>query len=188
MFVVGAVQVSVAVPEVTGWVTLIENGARDALLVPSLTEMTMLEYVPTFAVVGVPETVPLAMLKVAQDGRFCTLKESAAPAASLAVGVKLYGYPATSVVDGVPEIVGGGGGGGVLTGGAETVMEKGASDARATPSLTLITMFGKLPTFVPAGVPESRPVAGLKLAQEGLPEIEKVRVWPLGPLAVGVKL
>lgn len=170
MFVVGAVQLNVAVPEGRGWVTLTENGASDTLLVPSLTEMMMLEYVPTFAVVGVPETVPAAMLNVAQEGRFCTLKESASPSVSLAVGVKVYSFPATSAVDGVPEIVGGGLAGAA---GAETVMEKGESEVRVSPSLTLMTMFENVPTFVLVGVPESWPLAVLKLAHAGLPEIEK---------------
>ena len=104
------------------------------------------------AVVGVPETVPVAMLKVAQEGRFCTLKESASPSVSLAVGVKLYAFPATSAVEGVPEMVGGGLAGAA---GAETAMEKGESEVRARPSLTLMTMFENLPTFELVGVPES---------------------------------
>jgi hypothetical protein len=132
---------------------------------PSLTEMTMLEYVPTFALAGVPETVPVAMLKVAHDGRFCTLKESASPSVSRAVGVKMYGVPAISVVDGEPEMVGGGLAGAEAA--AETLIEKGASEARAWPSLTLMMMFVKLPTFVLLGVPESWPVAELKLAHAG---------------------
>ena len=86
-----------------------------------------------------------------------------------------------------PEIVGGAGGGGAL-GGAETLTVNGASDALATPSLTLITMFAKLPTLAAVGVPASMPVAVLKLAHPGLPEIEKVSLYPLGPLALGVKL
>ena len=89
-----------------------------------------------------------------------------------------------AVVDGEPEIVGGGG----ALGGAETVMVNGLSDALAKPSLTLITMFGKLPIFAVVGVPASWPVAVLKLAHAGSPEIAKVSVCPLGPLAVGVKL
>jgi hypothetical protein len=71
---------------------------------------------------------------------------------------------------GVPEIVG------AVLGGAETVMPKGASDALAIPSLTLITMFAKLPIFAVVGVPESWPVVALKLAHTGLPEIENVSV------------
>ena len=38
------------------------------------------------------------------------------------------------------------------------------------------------------GVPESCPVLVLKLAQLGLPEIEKLSVPPLGSVVVGVKL
>jgi len=123
------------------------------------------------------------MLKLAQDGLFCTLKERALPLGSLACGVKAYAVPAMSVVGGVPEMVGGALGG--LTG-AVTAMLKGASEACPAPSLTVITMFEKLPAAV--GVPVSWPVAELKLAQDGLPEIENVSVIPFGALAVGVKL
>jgi hypothetical protein len=52
---------------------------------------------------------------------------------------------------------------------AETLIEKGASEVRARPSLTLMMMFLKVPTFVLLGVPESWPVAELKLAHDGFP-------------------
>ena len=81
-------------------------------------------------------------------------------------------------------MVGGALGGGLT--GAVTAMLKAASEACPAPSLTVITMFEKLPAAV--GVPASWPVVELKPAQDGLPEIENVSVIPLGPLAVGVKL
>ena len=68
--------------------TVIEKAGRAAWAVPLLTEITMLQLTPTLAAAGVPVIAPVAMLKVAQDGRFCTLKESVAPP-SLAVGLKL---------------------------------------------------------------------------------------------------
>ena len=38
------------------------------------------------------------------------------------------------------------------------------------------------------GIPDSAPVAALKIAHDGLPEIANVSLYPLGPLALGVKL
>ena len=61
LLVVGAVQVTVAVPLATGDATVIENPARAVVALPSDTEMMMLELVPTFELVGVPvETVRAA--------------------------------------------------------------------------------------------------------------------------------
>jgi hypothetical protein len=54
---------------------------------PSLTLIVMFEYVPTLELEGVPLKVPVATLKVAQDGRLVTLKESVRPVGPLAVGV-----------------------------------------------------------------------------------------------------
>ncbi len=56
---------------------------------PSLTAMTMFEYVPTCAAVGVPDNWPVLVLKVAQVGLFVMLKVSGSPFASDAVGRKL---------------------------------------------------------------------------------------------------
>jgi hypothetical protein len=86
------------------------------------------------------------------------------------VGVKLYGAATFIEVAGCPEIVGG------TLGGLDTVMEKGANDAEATPSLTLMMMFEDVPTFAVAGVPASRPELVLNVAHAGLPEIENVSV------------
>jgi len=49
-------------------VTEMENGARLAVFVPSLTEMITFEYVPAFAFVGVPVSAPVAMLKLDHIG------------------------------------------------------------------------------------------------------------------------
>ncbi len=74
-------------------------------------------------------------------------------------------------------------------GGAEdaTWILKGVSAADCVPSLTLITMFENVPTFVLDGVPVNAPVATLKLAQDGMFWTLKLSVVPEGPLAVGVK-
>ena len=65
----------------------------------------MLENVPADA--GVPESLPVEVLKVAQDGLFWMLKVSVSPSASLPVGWKLYAWPAVTEVVGEPEMVGG---------------------------------------------------------------------------------
>ena len=69
--------------------TVMGNGGNEAVLVPSLTLITMPETVPTELEVGVPDSCPVAMLKVAQLGLFCTLKPSVEPLPPVAVGVKL---------------------------------------------------------------------------------------------------
>lgn len=65
MFCVGAVQLNVAVPVVAA-LTTIEKAGREALAVPSETEMVMFEKVP--AEVGAPVKLPVAVLKVAHEG------------------------------------------------------------------------------------------------------------------------
>src|SRR5450432_2828941 len=57
-------------------VTWMENAASALEVVPSLTLITMFEYVPTFAAPGVPDNVPVVLLKVSHEGRFATLKVS----------------------------------------------------------------------------------------------------------------
>jgi hypothetical protein len=106
-------------------------------------------------------------LKLAQAGRFWTLKVSASPFASEATGVKLYADPTFTVAAGTPAIVGA-----VLV----TVIENGAREAVDTPSLTVMMMLEYVPTFTSVGVPVSSPVLLLKVAQVGLPEIENVLV------------
>jgi len=62
--------------------------------------------VPTFAVWGVPDSLPVTELKVAHTGRLRSVKVSAAPSGSLAVGEKVYVLPATTEPAGLPEITG----------------------------------------------------------------------------------
>src|SRR3954447_4398268 len=92
VFAVGGVQESVTPPllllEATGAAfTAIENAGNLVVAVPSLTEMTMLANVPV--AVGLPDSWPVLVLKVAHEGRFVIEKPSVLPSASLAVGVKL---------------------------------------------------------------------------------------------------
>ena len=55
MFCVGGVHDSVAAP-FDACVTAIENAGSDVVALPSLTLMTMFEYAPTCAAVGVPDS------------------------------------------------------------------------------------------------------------------------------------
>ena len=48
--------------------TVTVKAASEALAVPLLTLIVMLANVPTFAVLGVPESWPVPLLKFAQDG------------------------------------------------------------------------------------------------------------------------
>jgi hypothetical protein len=105
---------------------------------------------------------------------------SVSPSGSLAVGVNEYEVPCITLVAGVPEIVGG-------RFGCVTTIENAASDADAWPSLTLIAMFAKVPAAL--GVPCSRPVVVLNVAQLGLFATLNVSVVPAsGSLAVGVNV
>ena len=106
-----ATTLAAGVPEIVGVsfagaCTWIEKAAREALKVPSLTVMTMLEKVPTSAVGGVPESWPELGLKLAHDGAFTMLNVRALPFGSAAAGVNEYGVPAITVVAGFPVIVG----------------------------------------------------------------------------------
>ena len=81
-------------PEIVGaWlvgaaaVTAMENAVSDALAWPSLTLIRTFEKDPVEA--GVPESLPVEALKLAQAGLFWTLKLSAFPSGSVAVGWKL---------------------------------------------------------------------------------------------------
>ncbi len=75
---------------------------------------------------------------------------------------------------------------GARFGNALAVIAKDGSEALSLPSDTLIRIPDQLPAL--PGVPDSRPLYALKLAQDGLPEIEKVSESSSGSLAVGVKL
>ncbi|HEV2443505.1 MAG TPA: hypothetical protein VGT07_13355 [Steroidobacteraceae bacterium] len=67
----------------------------------------MFEYEPTFEALGVPVSVPVELLKVAQLGVFVIENVSVLPLGSVVVGVNVYVCPAVTLADGVPEIVGG---------------------------------------------------------------------------------
>jgi hypothetical protein len=66
--------------------TWIANGPSDVLAAPSLTLITMFEYVPMLPVRGVPLSAPVDVLKDAHDGRFAIENRSESPSASAALG------------------------------------------------------------------------------------------------------
>ena len=90
MFSVGAVQLSVTLPVALS-VTAMGNEGRDALVLPSLTLMLMFEYVPTSAAVGVPDSSPVELLKLAQLGAFLMLNVKVPPLGSVVVGREAIG-------------------------------------------------------------------------------------------------
>ena len=89
---VGGVQDNVAAPTdgagVVGFgATVIENAGNFVVALPSLTLMTMFEWVA--AADGVPLKRPVVVLKEAQLGLFWIAKPNVSPLASFAVGWKL---------------------------------------------------------------------------------------------------
>ena len=121
-------------------------------------------------------------MKFAHDGALRALKVSALPSGSPATGVNEYSAPPATLVEGVPEIVG------ALSAACCTSMENAGSEMGAAAPLTLITMLANAPAFAVVGVPESDPVAVLKVAQAGRLMIEKLRTAALGLVTIGVKL
>ena len=69
-------------------VTLMAKAGSELVCTPSLTLMTMFEYVPTWLLDGVPDSVPVEVLKAAQLGAFCTENVSLVPAGALVLGWK----------------------------------------------------------------------------------------------------
>ena len=69
--------------------TLIEKDGRDVTTLPSLTVIAIPEKLAALPAGGVPASLPLLVLKLAQDGRLLMPKVNESPSGSLAVGVKL---------------------------------------------------------------------------------------------------
>src|SRR5688572_18319277 len=160
--------------------TVIENAATEAPICPSVTLIKMFACVPTWLAPGVPLSCPVLVLNAAQTGWFAIANVKLSPSGSFAVGVNEYCDPWFTVVAGVPVIVGGA----LLA--ASTTMENGASEALACPSLTLITIFACVPTWLGPGVPLNCPVLVLKAAQTGGFATENVKGPPSGSFALGV--
>jgi hypothetical protein len=81
------------------------NAASVAVLWALLMLIVMSLSLPTSEAAGVPESEPLTVLKVAQEGLFRTLKETTEPAGALDFGTKEYSWFAMAWVDGVPEML-----------------------------------------------------------------------------------
>jgi hypothetical protein len=170
----------VGVPEIVGDVfgfdeTLIENEGKVAVTLPSLTLIAM----PTCnaAVVGVPVNRPVVLENVAHVGRLTIEKVSGSPLASLAAGWNVYALPATTVVAGVPEIVGG------AFGRGDTLIENAGKAVLTVPSFTAMTILECVAAVV--GVPLKRPVELENVAQAGAFVIVKFSVLPSASEAVG---
>src|SRR5690606_32769197 len=86
--------------------TVIENGGRFAVLAPSVTEMPMPEYNRALPTGGVPASRPVVVSKLAQAGLLTTAKVRAWRSASLAVGWNEYACCSSTLVAGVPEMIG----------------------------------------------------------------------------------
>ena len=99
----------------------------------------MFEYVPVCALLGVPDSLPVVVLNVAQAGLFVMLNVSVLPSGSLRGRRERVRAPVFTDVGGVPEIVGGWF---VPLPEALTVIEK-RRERRVPPlpSLTLMMMF-----------------------------------------------
>jgi len=69
--------------------TVIENGGRELLSLPSLTLITMFEEVPSRELPGVAVSLPVRVLNAAHVGLFRIEKVSLLPSGSLAAGTKL---------------------------------------------------------------------------------------------------
>jgi hypothetical protein len=134
---VGGVHDSVAAPfELDTAFTAIANAASETVDVPSLTLIVTFEYVPTFELLGVPDSRPVVVLKLAHDGLLAMLNVSVLPFGSLAVGVKAYAFPAVTERAGEPLIVGGE----FVEVAARTEIANAGSEAVVLPSLTVILM------------------------------------------------
>ena len=101
------------------------------------------------------------------------------PSGSLAVGWNEYALPGITEVAGVPDMTGG------RFGMLFTVIVNAGSCAVACPSLTRIAMLLYVPTWLAVGVPCSRPVVVLNVAQLGRFVMLNVSVPPSASLAVG---
>jgi hypothetical protein len=77
-----------------------------ALAWPSLTLMMMAPVLPMSAVVGVPETRPVAGVNVSHVGRLVMLYVSGSSLASSPTGANVNTWPTMAVVAGVPTSVG----------------------------------------------------------------------------------
>jgi hypothetical protein len=88
--------------------TAMENCVEEALVPPLLTPtlIEIFEYVPTSPKVGVPESSPVATLKLAHRGQFIIVKVASFPATPPTAGLNEKGSPTKAVSAGEPVMVG----------------------------------------------------------------------------------
>jgi len=84
--------------------TAILKLGSDVVALPSLTLMTIPEYVPVL--VGVPVSLPLYLLKIAHDGLLIIENVNGSLLASEAVGANVYNWFAVKIVNGSPLMTG----------------------------------------------------------------------------------
>jgi hypothetical protein len=101
--------------------------------------------------------------------------------------VKLYGWPAMTVVDGVPEMVGAR----FVVPLARTVMSKLGNHVtrfRLHESLTPMMTLRLTPTLLAAGIPVRTPVRQSNEAHDGRACIQKIKRLPSASLATGANV
>ena len=160
-------------------VTVILKVVSEVEETPSVATSRMPENVP--AAVGVPESRPVDVLKLAHDGRLRMENVRALPSGSFAVGWNEYGLPTVAVLGGVPVSVGD------LFAFGVTTIENEGSETFEEPSLTEIAMPLYVPAWFEYGVPESLPLCELKEAQPGWFAMLNVNVLWSASEAVGWK-
>ncbi len=82
------------------------KAGSEAVLFPSVTEITISVVIFTSSFVGVPLNTPVVALNSAHVGRFTILNVKLSSSTSLNVGIKLYASSSFAVPLGVPEITG----------------------------------------------------------------------------------
>jgi hypothetical protein len=87
-------------------VTVMEKSGSAVVANPSLALMTIPKYTPTSDGGGVPVSAPVVVSNFAQSGLARIENLSVRPLGSDAVGLKAYGWPATTVFAGVPVMTG----------------------------------------------------------------------------------
>jgi hypothetical protein len=94
-YAVPASTVFVGAPDIVGGelvvaaVTTMLKGANETVLLPSVTEMTMLANVPTFDISGMPSRTPVPVSKLAHAGRLRIVNVRVSPSASAATGANV---------------------------------------------------------------------------------------------------
>ena len=92
---------------VPGATTVMSNAGRCVWCLPSVTRTWMFRYLPTLFGPGMPVSVPVDLLKLAQPGRLLTRNLMRLPSGSIAIGRNEYILPTSTTVGAVPAMIGG---------------------------------------------------------------------------------